>query len=141
MKNSLYRGQFRCDSLRFRPNNLTRIDAHIDSKLIGTLQPDFLRNHKETYEAFHTVLQRSAENLSTGITYDEFKKGYVLMCFDSDANLHLGNYPSRTAGQYNLTLYFNPSSGDESLSVICLGEFANWVTFDVDRCVDLHEPI
>lgn len=119
---------------------MARIDVHVDSELLGTVEPNFARDYTALYEQFHSCLVRAHDNL-TGIGYEEFIRGNTLFCFDLSCGLHLGAWSARTSGQVKITFTFKTTSGSESLTALIIGEFGNWISVDIDNCVRLNAPI
>lgn len=140
VNNKTLRGNVKTDPFRLHHHGLKTIEIKCDETLLTPFEPDWIRDWSAMYRALHTVLERDSGDLSTGITSQIFRDGYVMSLFDTSSNRQVGPWPQKTNGVVRARISFNPPSPDP-LSLILIAEFSAYCYMDGNRCMTYYSNV
>ena len=135
--NTAFMGNYSSNPYEFKHFNLCHISLNVEGDSVPTrpLTPDYsLKRYTECYETIFKGTKMLGDDVTHGITYEEYPNGYCLYCFnltpdDSDGVSHVSQ---RKTGNIRLSLRWTTALED-AISLIVLGQMQNTLTIDSNR--------
>ena len=137
IRNAAFMGNYSLNPYNFQHFNLCHISLNVEGDSVPTrpLTPNYTTGrYTEAYETLFKGTKMLGDNITHGITYDEYPDGYCLYCFnltpdDSDGVSHVSQ---RKTGNIRLNLRWTAAL-TEAVSLIVLGQMQNTLTIDSNR--------
>lgn len=138
VKNSVFNGIQSEHPYNFEHFNIQSIEVSVDGENVcGTpLVMDFAdQNYMRAYDGMFVAMNKAYSDAGTDLTYQDFKNGYTLFCFDLTAD-GCGNtgqhFELAKQGNLRVKIHFKQPL-QETINIICYGEFESILEITQNR--------
>ena len=137
VNNLAFTGSYTRNPFDFQTFGLSHISLNVDGDAVPSrpLQPDYENNrYTECYQTLFKGTKMLGDDVTHGIKYDEYKKGYCIYCFNltPDESDGISHTSQRRMGNIRLSLRW-VTALPETISLIVLGQMQNTLTIDGNR--------
>jgi hypothetical protein len=140
VENQAFNGNYTKHPFEFKHFGITNLEVSIDGENVcGTpLSLDFSKNrYVRAYDGLFHAINKSYTDTGSDISYDDFKNGYALFCFDLTAD-GCGNTSNHLElsrqGNLRIKMQFEAPLS-QTINVICYGEFESMLEITNTRDV------
>ena len=131
-------GSYKSNPFNFQHFNMTDFHLTVNSTPVPYkhFTPNFANNmYKECYFSLFSQMGCMFDDCGMDITYEDYKKGHMILCFDLTADMEDGDHRElRKTGDVVLDISLNTPL-DAAICILCIQEIDSVVEIDKDNQV------